>query len=120
MAPIESRPPRLLDRGSIAVLIVAICLSVAGLGAALLVRHRNEQADRGHVFVKATRSPFTPGVKALEVISKIAEPRAPLWTQGTHGQEAHEGERQPAVSIASTSANANRLAPPSASSSSDE
>lgn len=81
MPLIESRPGPFSDRGSAAVIIVAICLSVAGLVAAFLVRHQDEKVA-AHTQPAGRTSLFEPGVKALEVISKISEPREPLWAKG--------------------------------------
>jgi hypothetical protein len=87
MPPIESRPSRFVDRGSVAVLVVAICLSVAGLGGAFLLRQQSErEAQRHGRTAEPARSPFAPSVRALEAVSKIAEPRSPIWAANGGGQ----------------------------------
>jgi|GEM_PF-2927608 len=99
MTQIENRPARFSDRGSLAVLVVAVCLSVAGLSAAFALRHQNEKGDQLRVQEKeTTESPFAPGVKALEAISRIAEPRVPVWaSNGGSAPDERQGLENPSA-----------------------
>jgi cytochrome c556 len=89
------------NRGPVAVLIVAVCLSVAGLSAAYVLRQKHESEARNREQTAApTKSLFTPELKALDLLSKVAEPRQPFWASA-----AKENASVPAVSATAPPSN---------------